>query len=148
MPNNLKNFKISFLWTFRFVQISRFFTSFSVFTLGSKLGVFWKILGAFLCKPSHWLWLDLDTIINPFWKVDLDCQSQIHYGFGLDWKSEKMDWATPWVCTLDFKSNLCSCSGVTTYRDPSAVSAPMATPSHLTVVTVWTSTNVNRVITV
>ncbi len=35
------------------------------------------------------LWLDLDWIVNPFWKVDLDCQSHICDGFGLDWQSEK-----------------------------------------------------------
>jgi len=37
--------------------------------------------------------LDCDWSVNPFWKVDLDCQSQITCGFGLDWQSEKMDWA-------------------------------------------------------
>ncbi len=33
------------------------------------------------------LWLDLDWIVKPFWKVDfdLDWQSHIFDGFGLDW---------------------------------------------------------------
>ncbi len=39
------------------------------------------------------LWLDLDWIVNPFWKKDLDCQSYICDGFGLDWQSKKLDWA-------------------------------------------------------
>ncbi len=34
------------------------------------------------------LWMDLD----PFKKLDLDCQSYICVGFGLDWQSQKMDW--------------------------------------------------------
>ncbi len=36
------------------------------------------------------LWLDLDWIVNPFWKLDLDCQSYISDGFGLDWQSKKI----------------------------------------------------------
>ncbi len=38
------------------------------------------------------LWLDLDWIVNPFWKVDLDLdwQSHISDGFGLDWQSKKI----------------------------------------------------------
>ena len=37
------------------------------------------------------MWLDLEWIVNPFCKVDLDldCQSYISDGFGLDWQSKK-----------------------------------------------------------
>jgi len=34
------------------------------------------------------LWLDLDWIVNPFWKVDLDFQSHFCDRFGLDWQSK------------------------------------------------------------
>ncbi len=46
------------------------------------------------------LWLYLDWIVNPFWKLDcqsricdwfgLDCQSRICDWFGLDWQSKKI----------------------------------------------------------
>jgi hypothetical protein len=38
------------------------------------------------------LWLDLDWIVNPFWKVDLDLDWQSHIcdGFGLDLQSKKI----------------------------------------------------------
>ncbi len=40
------------------------------------------------------MWCDLDWIVNPFWKEDLDFHSHIYDGFELDWHSKKLDWAT------------------------------------------------------
>jgi len=63
--------------------------------------VSWQFQG-FIIKHGHLIfavlylfpkivgfWLDLDWIVNPFWKLDLDldCQSHICVGFGLD-----LDW--------------------------------------------------------
>jgi len=40
--------------------------------------------------------LDLDWIVEPLWKVnlDLDCQPHFCDGCGLNWQSKKSDWAT------------------------------------------------------
>jgi len=45
--------------------------------------------------------LDLDWIVNPFWKLDLDFQSHICDGFGFDWQSTKSDWAIAWLRAID-----------------------------------------------
>ena len=75
------------------------------FTVSKKLNCKQRILKKYTFIG---LWLDLDWIVNPFWKVDLDldCQSYICDGFGLDWQSKK----------IKLSNTLIDCSTKCTYN--------------------------------
>ncbi len=42
------------------------------------------------------LWIDLNWIFKPFWKLYLVCQWHICDGIRLDWQSKEMNWVTAW----------------------------------------------------
>ncbi len=78
------------------------------------LGISWlhhKTWTSNICCPISFskkvgLWLDLDWIVNPFWKsdLDLDCQSHICDWFGLDCQSKKIGLSNSLLPDVIFKS--------------------------------------------